>query len=102
PAHRPGLIPALQDATGDGLRLSWYASLARAKRGIDEQRIYAALTLTGSRPRLFVASAAGTSVARVLEQAAHAVPARAGGPLQIVDLHPLPPTRSEERRVGKE
>ena len=53
PAHRPGVIPALQAATGNGLRLSRYASLARAKRAIDEQRIYAALTLTGSRPRLF-------------------------------------------------
>jgi hypothetical protein len=92
PAHRPDVIPALEAATGNGLRLYRYASLARAKHGIDEQRIYAALTLTGSRPRLFVASAAGTSVARVLERAAQALPRWAGGPLQIVDLHPLPPT----------
>ncbi len=92
PAHRPALISALEAATGNGLHFSRYTSLARATRGIDEQQIYAALTLTGSRPRLFIASAAGTSVARVLEQAARAVPARAGGPLQIVDLHPLPPT----------
>ena len=91
-AHRRGVIPALQNATGNGLHLSRYRSLARAKRGIDEQRIYAALTLTGSRPRLFIASAAGTSVARVLEQAAQAVPTGAGGPLQIIDLHPLPST----------
>ena len=92
PAHRPGVIPALEAATGNGLRLFRYTSLAGAKRAIDEQRIYAAVTLTGSRPRLLVASAAGTSVARVLEQAAHAVPPSAGGPLQVVDLHPLPPT----------
>ena len=92
PAHRPGVVPALEAATGNGLRLTRYASLARAKHAIAEQWIYAALALTGSRPRLFVASAAGTSVARVLEQAAQAVPARAGGPLEIVDLHPLPPT----------
>ncbi|MGZ4312466.1 MAG: DUF3533 domain-containing protein [Solirubrobacteraceae bacterium] len=92
PVRRPGVIPALEAATGNGLRLTPYASLARAKHAIDEQRIYAVLALTGSRPRLFVASAAGTSVARVLEQAAQAVPAWAGGPLQIVDLHPLPPT----------
>jgi hypothetical protein len=89
--RRPGVISALQDATDNGLRLTLYGSLARAEHAIAEQRIYAALALTGSRPRLFVASAAGTSVARVLEQAAQAVPARAGGPLQIVDLHPLPP-----------
>jgi hypothetical protein len=92
PARHPGVIPALEAATGDGLHLTPYASLTRAKHAIDEQRIYAALVLTGSRPRLWVASAAGTSVARLLEQAAQAVPAHAGGPLQIVDLHPLPPT----------
>jgi FtsH-binding integral membrane protein len=90
--RRPGTIRALQDAAGSGLSLTRYASLARAKHAIDEQRVYAVLVLTGSRPRLFVASAAGTSVARVLEQAAQAVPARAGGPLQVIDLHPLPPT----------
>ena len=92
PAHRPRVIPTLEAATGNGLRLSSYTSLARAERAIDEQRIYAALTLTGSRPRLFVASAAGTSVARVLEQAAQAVPSGPADRLQIVDLHPLPPT----------
>jgi hypothetical protein len=92
PARRPGVIPALEAATGHGLRLTSYASLARAKHAIDEQRIYAALALASGRARLFVASAAGISVARVLEQAAQAVPARAGGPLQIADLHPLPPT----------
>jgi hypothetical protein len=92
PAGRPGVIHALEAATGNGLRLTPDESLARAKAEIDEQRIYAALVLTGSQPQLFVVSAAGTSVARVLEQAAEAVPARAGGPLRIVDLHPLPPT----------
>jgi hypothetical protein len=92
PGRRPEVIRALEAAAGNGLRLTPYASLARAKHAIDEQRIYAALALTGARPRLFIASAAGTSVARVLEQAAHAVPARAGGPLQVIDLHPLPPT----------
>jgi hypothetical protein len=91
-AHRPGVIPALETATGNGLRLTPYASLAHAEHAISEQRIYAVLALKASRPSLFIASAAGTSVARVLEQAAHAVPERAGGPLQIVDLHPLPPT----------
>ncbi|HEY2320229.1 MAG TPA: hypothetical protein VGH67_18115, partial [Solirubrobacteraceae bacterium] len=95
PARRPGVIPALEAATGNGLRLTSYASLARAKHAVDEQQTYAALALTGGRPRLFLASAAGISVARVLEHAAQAVPARAGGPLQIVDLHPLPPTDPE-------
>jgi hypothetical protein len=92
PPRRPGVIPALQAATDNGLRLSRFASLAGAQHAIDEQRIYGAVALTGSRPRLLIASAAGTSVARVLEHAAQAIPTRAGGPLQIIDLHPLPPT----------
>jgi hypothetical protein len=92
PARRPGMLAALEGATQNGLRVTRYASLALARHAIDEQRIYAVLALTGSDPRLFVASAAGTSVARVLEQAAQAVPSRIGGPLRIVDLHPLPPT----------
>src|ERR1700760_2766111 len=44
PARRAGVIRALEAATGSGLRLSRYTSLARAEHAIDEQRIYAALT----------------------------------------------------------
>jgi FtsH-binding integral membrane protein len=91
-ARQPGVIAALEAATGNSVRLTSYASLTRAEHAISEQRIYAALALTAGRPRLLVASAAGISVARVLVQGAQAVPARAGGPVQIVDLHPLPPT----------
>jgi hypothetical protein len=88
PASRSGVIHALEAATGNGLRLTPDESLARAKHAIDEQQIYAALLLTGGRPQLFVASAAGTSVARVLERASQAVPARAGG--TAADRRPAP------------
>ncbi|HWE11286.1 MAG TPA: hypothetical protein VG325_18195 [Solirubrobacteraceae bacterium] len=86
------LVRAFDAATNGGVDLRPYASLARARRAIDEQRIYGALVLTDHRPRMLVASAAGTSVARVLEQAAQQVPAATGGPVKVVDLHPLPPT----------
>jgi hypothetical protein len=48
--------------------------------------------VAGNPIHVRIRRAAGTSVARVLERAAQAVPARAGGPLRVVDLHPPPPT----------
>jgi hypothetical protein len=92
PSTRPKLVAALEAATHDGLDLHPYASLARAKHAIDTQQIYAALLLNRGPPRLFVASAAGVSVARLLEQVAMRIPTRAGGPLSVVDLRPLPPS----------
>jgi hypothetical protein len=86
---RPALVHALQTATGDGLELRPDRSLSRAEHMIAAQRIYGALVLD-RRPRLLIASAAGTSVARLLQQAAAKVPPGAGGPLPVVDLHPLP------------
>jgi hypothetical protein len=95
PAGRPGLVGALEAAIRDGLDLHAYGSLSRAERMIAAQRVYCALVLNATRPRLLIASAAGTSVARLLEQAAAEVPPRAGGPLRVVDLHPLPPNDPE-------
>ena len=51
---------------------------------MDEQNIYAALDLTASRPTLYVASAAGASVARVLEQISAVDPT-----VRVIDTHPL-------------
>jgi hypothetical protein len=59
-------------------------SLANALHAMDEQQIYAALDLTSSRPTLYVASAAGASVARVLERIYAVNPA-----VRVVDRHPL-------------
>jgi len=83
-AAAPAAIAALERATHGGLAFRPYPSAPAAERAIDEQTIYAAL-LTGAHPRLLVASASGTSVARLLEQAA-----ASAGPLTVVDLHPLP------------
>ncbi len=69
--QRPGLIVALGTATHGGLQLRPLASTAAAEREINAQHIYAALVLSTPRPELLVASAAGTSVARLLEQAAN-------------------------------
>jgi hypothetical protein len=95
PASHPAIVRALEAGTRDGLDLRRYASTSEAERMIAEQRIYAALVLSTAHPRLLVASAAGTSVARLLEQAAVGVPPSAGGPLDVIDLHPLPPSDPE-------
>jgi hypothetical protein len=55
-----------------------------ALHAIDQQQVYAALDLTSKRPTLYVASAAGASVARVLERLSAVDPT-----VHVVDTHPL-------------
>jgi hypothetical protein len=86
------LVAALQRETDHGLAFEPYASLASAERAIDEQQIYATLSVSGSRAELLVASAAGSSVARLFEKAAVSVSEGPAGPLKVLDLHPLPPS----------
>jgi hypothetical protein len=85
PAAHAGTVDAVQGVAGGGLVFHRYASTTAARRAIDQQRIYAALDLTSTPPTLYVASAAGASVARVLEKASAAEPA-----VSVVDTHPLP------------
>jgi hypothetical protein len=92
-AQRPGLVEALERATGGALAFRPYRSAAAAEAAMGQQSIYAALVAGPGQPRLLIASAAGASVARVLEQAAGQVPVAGPGassPLRVVDLYPLP------------
>lgn len=92
-ARASGVATALNRETGGGLTFRPYPSATAAEAALDRQTIYAALIAGQGRPRLLIASAAGASVARVLDQAAAQVPpALAGAPsgLRVVDLHPLP------------
>src|ERR1700759_3111297 len=74
PAAHRDVIARLEAAVdGNGLALERYGSPAAAERPRAQQRIYAVLLLGGRRPRLLVASAAGSSVARLLESAARSV-----------------------------
>jgi hypothetical protein len=61
-----------------------YESLASAKEAIDWQQVYAALDLTVEPPTLYVASAAGASVARALSHVTSVDPG-----VRVVDTHPL-------------
>jgi hypothetical protein len=90
PGARTALVAALQRETDGGLRLSPYPTARAAQRAIGRQRVYAALVLERGRARLLVASAAGTSVARLLGQVGPRAAARIGERLDVVDVRPLP------------
>jgi hypothetical protein len=61
-------LNAVQRVAQGSLAFHRYASVGDALHAMDEQQVYAALDLSGQRPTLYVASAAGASVARVLER----------------------------------
>ncbi|HEY6762054.1 MAG TPA: hypothetical protein VI318_21315 [Baekduia sp.] len=83
----PRAADAVARMKKDGLDFAPYQSVASARAAIDEQRVYAALDVkTSARPTLYVASAAGGSVARILERDAAVDP-----PMLVVDTHPLAP-----------
>jgi hypothetical protein len=56
------------------------------------QNVYAVLVVTADPPQLLIASAAGVSVARVLEDAANAAATAVDRPVQLIDVRPLPST----------
>ena len=77
-------VGAVERVAGGKLAFRSYESVAAALHAIDEQRVYAALDLTSSRPTLYVASAAGTSVAHVLERIYAIDPS-----VRVVDARPV-------------
>src|SRR5919197_5158130 len=77
-------IEAVQQVTDGSLAFRRYGSLAAAREAIDLQRVYTALDLRSARPTLYVASAAGASVARVLERISASDPR-----VRVVEIHPL-------------
>jgi hypothetical protein len=79
-------VDAIERVARDKLLFQHYASISAALHAMDEQHIYAALDLTSRRPTLYVASAAGTSVARVLEGIYAIDPT-----VRVVDTHPVAP-----------
>jgi hypothetical protein len=79
-----GTVNSVERVAQRSLVFRPYGSLPLAVHAIDEQNIYAALDLTASKPTLYVASAAGASVARVLEGTDAIDPM-----VRVVDVHPL-------------
>jgi hypothetical protein len=80
----PAAVDAAEQVARGGLVFRRYASVPAALHAIDEQDVYVALDLTSKRPTLYVASAAGVSVARVMEQISAVDPT-----VRVVDTHPL-------------
>ena len=56
PAAHPRTVDAVQGVAGGKLAFRGYASVPAARHAIDEQRVYAALDLTSTRPTLYVAT----------------------------------------------
>jgi hypothetical protein len=86
PTGHAATVEAAESVAHGSLVFRGYASVPAALHAMDEQRVYAALDLTSPRPTLYIASAAGSSVARVLEQISTADPT-----VLVVDTHPLGP-----------
>ena len=84
PTSHPRTVDAVERVARGGLVFHRYPSVPAAVHAIDEQDVYVALDLTSTRPTLYVASAAGASVARVLERISTADPT-----VRVVDTHPL-------------
>jgi hypothetical protein len=84
PKGDAGTVDAVERVAQNELLFRRYASLPAALHAIDEQDVYAVLDLTSTRPTLYVASAAGASVARVLERISAVDPT-----VRVVDAHPL-------------
>jgi hypothetical protein len=74
PRAHASVVEAVDSAAGGELDFHPYPSVHTALRAIDVQEVYAALDLTQRTPYLYVASAAGASVARVLEKVTVADP----------------------------
>ena len=79
-----GTIDSTERVAGGKLDFQPYPSLPAALHAIDSQNVYAALDVASQRPTLYVASAAGASVARVLERIATVDPG-----VRVRDTHPL-------------
>jgi hypothetical protein len=82
-AAHAATVQAVSQAAGDP-EFRAYGSLAAAQDAVDWQQVYAALDLTADSPTLYVASAAGASVARSLTRVSSIDPA-----VRVVDTHPL-------------
>ena len=80
-----GPVDSTERVAGGKLDFHRYPSLPAALRAIDSQNVDAALDVASQRPTLYVASAAGASVARVLEGTATVDPR-----VRVRDTHPLP------------
>jgi len=84
PTGQARTVDAVQRVAKGSLVFRQYPSVPTALHAIDEQNVYAALDLTSESPTLYMASAAGASVAHMLEGISAVDPT-----VRVVDTHPL-------------
>ncbi|MEU6269431.1 hypothetical protein [Saccharopolyspora shandongensis] len=89
---QPEAVSQLESATGGALAFRTFDSVSAVRSALGDQSIYAALVLTPGHSQLLLSGASGVSVSRVLQQAADQVSRRVPRPLEIIDVHPLPPS----------
>jgi hypothetical protein len=87
PAAHPSDVRAIQTVAHGALHFRRYTSMPAARQALNEQDAYAALDVTAPRVTLYVASAAGASVARALEKIYAVAPG-----IRVIDAHPLSST----------
>ncbi|NEN06442.1 DUF3533 domain-containing protein [Diaminobutyricibacter tongyongensis] len=80
-----------EPTTTTTFRITTFPTTADALAAIQDQRIYGALADDGTSGRLYVSSASGDSVARLLEADAPALETAFGHPVTVEDTHPLSP-----------
>ncbi|MFB4309640.1 ABC transporter permease [Actinomadura sp. GTD37] len=85
-------VQALDEHLDSSLRVRHYPTYAKADDAIDEQRVFAIITLGGGRATFDTSPASGASVARLLAAAAPAAGRSAGVPVTVRDIRPLQPT----------
>lgn len=93
------LESSLQSATGTSFLVGSYPSAEAAEQAIEQQQIYAALVSgaeasSASSPspsELYISSASGASIARIISAEAAQVGTNLGVPLTVTDLNPLRP-----------
>jgi hypothetical protein len=85
PTSHQGVVDEVERVTKGGVDFHPFPSVSAALRAMDAQQVYAALDVTRPTPYLYVASAAGASVARVFESVAASDPQ-----VRVVDTYPLP------------
>ncbi|MFE2634638.1 ABC transporter permease [Streptomyces scopuliridis] len=88
-ANATAFVDGMEKALNGSLELHRYPSDAAARRGVEEQEVFAILTFRPDRVDFAVAGAAGASVAQLLTETALPVAKAAGVPVRISDIKPL-------------
>ncbi|MFD3652975.1 ABC transporter permease [Streptomyces sp. NPDC058620] len=92
PAEAPRtktFVAGMEKALDASLRLHRYATVAKAREAMEDQKVFAVLRPEGGGVALDVAGASGASVAQLLAESAVKVSDDVGVPVTVTDVKPL-------------